>query len=226
MSYAAVIFDFYGTLTEPLSKDELREGRARVAALLGVPVETYGAALDKSWPDRAKGKLGDLEESTRWLARECGVDLDGPKLAAVAEERVENQRKLVRIRPDAEPTLHAIKERGKRIGLITDCTDELPRMWPELPVSSHIDAPVFSVVVGLKKPDPAIYLRACADLDVKPSECLYIGDGDSNELAGAEAAGMRATRLVSRGNGDSFTFDTVTWTGATIPTLTAVRELL
>ena len=41
------------------------------------------------------------------------------------------------------------------------------------------------------KPDPRIYLRACDELGVEPGECLYVGDGANDELAGAQRVGMR-----------------------------------
>jgi FMN phosphatase YigB (HAD superfamily) len=46
------------------------------------------------------------------------------------------------------------------------------------------------IVVG----DPEIYLRAVYRLGVRPEEALYVGDGGDHELAGAEAAGIRAAR--------------------------------
>ena len=39
-----------------------------------------------------------------------------------------------------------------------------------------LDAHVFSVEVGMCKPDPGIYAEACRRLDVRPDECLYVGD--------------------------------------------------
>ena len=44
----------------------------------------------------------------------------------------------------------------------------------------------------MKKPDAEIFRRCLADLQVKPGECLYIGDGGSHELEAASQAGMHA----------------------------------
>ena len=44
----------------------------------------------------------------------------------------------------------------------------------------------------MKKPDSCIYEEAARRLGVTPSECLFVGDGGSDELPGAKAAGMTA----------------------------------
>jgi len=46
--------------------------------------------------------------------------------------------------------------------------------------------------VGLSKPDPRIYQLACERLEVEPNDCMFVGDGANDELAGAQQVGMRA----------------------------------
>lgn len=45
--------------------------------------------------------------------------------------------------------------------------------------------------VGLLKPDERIYELAMQHLNVLPKECLYVGDGGSQELYGAKSVGMK-----------------------------------
>ncbi|WP_020574810.1 HAD family hydrolase [Actinopolymorpha alba] len=221
----AVIFDFFGTLSESASARERHAGHERVAAVLGVPVEVYADAVRGSWPDRARGRLGDLEATMRWLARACGVEPDDETCAAACAARRSTQSGYVRLRPDAAPTLRALKQRGVRVGLVSDCTHELPACWPTLPVAGYVDAPVFSVEVGVKKPDPAIYLLVCERLGVAPEDCVYVGDGDSNELPGAEAVGMRALRLIAPDHVDAHVIDPISWSGRSITALGDVLAL-
>ncbi|MGW5364712.1 HAD family hydrolase [Actinopolymorpha pittospori] len=219
----AVVFDFFGTLSQSASTTERSRDHAKVAAALGVPTEDYEAALRRSWPDRARGALGDLAGTMRWLARACGVEIDDATCTAACAARIATQRDYVRLRPEAEPTLRALRERGVLIGVVSDCTQELPAAWDTFPIAPYVDAPVFSVEVGLKKPDPAIFLLVCERLGVEPSDCVYVGDGDSNELPGAEAVGMRALRLVAPDHAEAHVFDPITWTGAC---LTDLRDVL
>jgi putative hydrolase of the HAD superfamily len=131
------------------------------------------------------------------------------------------------LRGDAVPTLTAIKARGLRTGVISDCTHELPAFLPTLPVAPLLDARVFSVELGVCKPDPAIYLAACDQLGVDPQQCLYVGDGGSRELTGAAAVGMAAARLDAPDLADHLVFDQdAAFTGPSVTTLADVLALI
>src|SRR5204863_5899023 len=92
-------------------------------------------------------------------------------------------------------TISELRRRGFRIGLITVCAEEVPALWSETAFHGLFDAEVFSCSVGLRKPDPRIYLLACEQLEVEPHEALFVGDGANDELAGAERVGMTAVLL-------------------------------
>jgi putative hydrolase of the HAD superfamily len=109
-------------------------------------------------------------------------------------------------------TISELRARGFRIGLITVCTDDVPALWPETPFHGIFDAEVFSCSVGLRKPDPRIYLLACEQLDVEPGEALFVGDGANDELAGAERVGMTAVLVEREGEEQE-------WTGRRIRSL-------
>jgi putative hydrolase of the HAD superfamily len=131
------------------------------------------------------------------------------------------------LRPDAVSTLTALKERGLATALVSDCTHELPAFLPGLPVAGLLDARVFSVELGVCKPDPAIYLAACEQLGVHPEECLYVGDGGSHELTGAEAVGMTAVRLAAPDLADHLVFDRDTdFTGPAVASLTDLLDFI
>lgn len=226
MATRAVIFDFFGTLTVAADRRHRAGGHARVAAALGVDTATYAAAIEATWTERATGRLGDLETTMRAIAEACGVDPSPDTLAAVCRERRTSQREYLQLRDEAVPTLRALKDRGLGTGLVSDCTVELPESWPELAVAAYVDAPVFSVRAGVKKPSPEIFRLCCERLGVAPEDCVYVGDGDSDELAGATAVGMRAYRLVCADHANGHHIQPVRWEGARIGGLTQVLDLL
>ncbi len=92
-------------------------------------------------------------------------------------------------------TLTLLKAASYKIGLISNCSAEVPLLWQDTPFASLVDFHIFSCKVGLRKPDPRIYRLACELLAVEPHSCLYVGDGDQGELAGASQAGMQAVLL-------------------------------
>lgn len=223
MALAAVIFDFFGTLTESVHRDERDAGHAQVAAALGVPADRFRDELHRSWPERACGRYGDVEATLRRIARDCGAEPDERQVQHAAAVRRAGQRSYLRLRAETVPTLQALRRRGLAIGLVSDCTHELVEEWPALPTARLVDQAVFSVVEGVKKPDPEIFGRVCTRLGVAPEDCLYVGDGDSRELPGAAAVGMRPVRLAAPDHRDGHVFEPVDWDG---PSVSALTELL
>ncbi|HIG05562.1 MAG: TIGR02253 family HAD-type hydrolase [Planctomycetes bacterium] len=51
--------------------------------------------------------------------------------------------------------------------------------------------------VGISKPNPKLYQRACIDLNLRPSECVYVGDNPLMDIDPANEIGM-ITVLVQR----------------------------
>jgi putative hydrolase of the HAD superfamily len=141
--------------------------------------------------------------------------------------RVRALRADTTLRPDAVAALTAIKARGLRTGVVSDCTQELSAFLPALPVAPLLDARVFSVELGICKPDSAIYMAACEQLGVDPEDCVYVGDGGSRELSGAAAVGMTAVRLAASDLTGHLTFDVDrAFTGPSVPSLTDVLTIV
>ncbi len=74
--------------------------------------------------------------------------------------------------------------------MLSNCWSEVPELWSATPFGTLFDVAVFSAPEGLVKPDEAIFTRAVERLGVAPERCLYVGDGDSDELDGAADTGM------------------------------------
>jgi HAD superfamily hydrolase (TIGR01509 family) len=58
---------------------------------------------------------------------------------------------------------------------------------------------VFSDEIGVRKPDPAIFQLALADLSVAPADAVHVGDDSVLDVEGARGAGMRVVQVVGRG---------------------------
>jgi putative hydrolase of the HAD superfamily len=191
----AVIFDFYGTLT-PVSPNEVWAANAgRLAAIFGVSPEDLLRVLDASFPERISGAFGGVRETMRVIADRLGVDVTDNQLDQASEARRAVQESMFALRPEALGVIGLLRDRGLRIGLVSDCTSELPDAWARLPLAPLIDAPVFSCVEGTRKPDPRLFRTAAERLDADPAACLYVGDGGGRELTGASGIGMRAVLL-------------------------------
>jgi putative hydrolase of the HAD superfamily len=224
----AVIFDFFGTLSISPSASARRAGAARIAAVMGISPDVFHDVVISTFSERATGACGDLEHTMRWLARRCGHEPTDEQLVAACAIRRATEAGYVRaLRSDAEPTLRQLKRDGFKVGLVSDCTHELPEIWPSLPIAAHVDAVVFSIQIGQRKPHPDLYAAVTGQLGVAPAECVYIGDGGSSELTGATVAGMTAYQLLAADAADAIIYDAESgWHGATIGSLTDVLRIV
>ena len=222
--FQAVLFDFFGTLTRPVQRGR---GHRATAELLGCPPDAFVDVLDRSFYERACGRFGSAEATLRWVCEQAGVRPSDEALRAAVACRQQAVRTDTRLRAEAVPTLRALRERGLRTGVISDCTHELPLFLPELAVAPLLDVRIFSIQLGRCKPDPALYLAACARLGVPPTDCLYVGDGGSQELTGAREAGLSAVRLAAPDLVDHLVFNVDSrWVGPALTTLDEVVELV
>jgi putative hydrolase of the HAD superfamily len=191
-AYRAVLFDFFGTLTYAIHRGATH---AHIANWLGCEPTAFAAALDRSFMDRATGAYGSPAEALRRVAGAAGSRPNANRVRAALAARYAAVRADTRLRDEAVPVLVTLRRRGLRTAIVSDCTEDLPRLLPSLPIAHLIDAAVFSIDERVCKPHPDIYLSACRRLGVEPPECVYIGDGGSHELSGATALGMTAVLL-------------------------------
>ena len=191
MKYTAVIFDLFGTLVDSYSLIRFDNLLAQMAEILGVSRMEFV----KNWVQEAKnsmrGRVPDTKTGVRNICTRAGVTPTEAQIMKVVGLRLDFERRiLLNPRPDALDVLQILKEKGFKLGLISDCTTEAPQIWQETPMAPFIDTAIFSSKVKMKKPEPGIYRLATSKLGVSPADCLYIGDGSSRELTGAFNAGM------------------------------------
>jgi len=223
-TYSAVLFDFFGTLTMAVQRGSQH---AIVARILGCELTAMISILDQSFRSRSRGVFGDAAATLRWVCDQLGVDPTTRQVQAAVQARVAALSADTTLRPDAVATLSALRRRGLRTAVVSDCCHELPVLLPRLRVAPLLDAAVYSVDVGECKPHPAMYRRACERLRVDPEQCLYVGDGGSRELTGATLLGMTAVRLAAPDLGRHLVFEAdQDWTGPEVTSLSETLDLV
>ena len=55
---------------------------------------------------------------------------------------------------------------------------------------SYFKVVVLSSVLGIRKPDPAIYLEAARCAGLEPARCAYVGDNLKRDVTGARTSGF------------------------------------
>ncbi|MDQ2984596.1 MAG: HAD family hydrolase [Actinomycetota bacterium] len=196
----------------------------------------FDPAVSRAFGDRVARRLGhDPEEFAEvWLAgrskrdggslREYLVEV-GAQDGAVEElvqARHDVTREMLRPRPGTIETLGELRRRGLKLGMISVCSEDVPNVWPETAFADRFDATVFSCSVGLRKPDPKIYLLACEQLGVESHEAIFFGDGANDELAGAERVGMKAVLILRPEQEEPYWEEARGWQ----PRITSIPEIM
>ncbi len=190
MTYQAVIFDLFGTLVDNFSSREYDAVLMRMAAALVLPADSFKQMWFENKKAREIGALKGCEGRIECICAELREERRRQQIMRAAGIRLDYIRLAMRPRPGVIDVLLRLRDKEYRIGLISDCSHEIPVVWPDTPLAPLIDVAVFSCLTGFRKPDPRIYQLATEGLRVSPEQCLYIGDGGSEELTGALRAGM------------------------------------
>jgi len=96
---------------------------------------------------------------------------------------------------DVLPILQTLKDRGVKLGIISNWDDRLRPLLRKLELDSYFQAMVISCEIGLPKPSRLMFDSACNTLGSNPLNTLHIGDSREMDFDGARAAGMRALWL-------------------------------
>jgi putative hydrolase of the HAD superfamily len=104
--------------------------------------------------------------------------------------------------PDAATGLAALAKTGLRLGIVSNSDGTVEQTLrnvqmcqvgpgPGVPVEVLID----SEVVGVAKPDPAIFTFALDAMGLQAAEAIYVGDTRTFDVAGARAAGLHPVHV-------------------------------
>lgn len=228
MRYGAVVFDLFGTLIDNFSRKEYERLLVAMAGVLSIPAADFARLWLATFDARAVGRLASVEANILHCYRVLGREGDPASITAAVRLRMPFTERALVPRSGAIETLVSLRADGCKLGLISDCSSEVPLLWPTTRFASLFDVTLFSCAVGLKKPDSRIYHLACDRLGVLPEHCLYVGDGSSRELSGAAAVGMEPVLLRASYEDpyDAHRIDPEVWDGPMIAGLSDVLALV
>ena len=125
------------------------------------------------------------------LAQEfAGVGLDAAAIEAHYLETVWQAPLLI---DGALDGLAGLAAAGVPVGIVSNGRSVVQRRKLEnTGIGKVVDAAFISEEVGVKKPDPAIFLAACEGLDIDPGASWFVGDHPLLDIEGSKAQGFRA----------------------------------
>lgn len=190
----AVLFDLYDTLLY-LNAPAVAETRRQLAARAGVDQDAWATLWRENVLDRMLGKLGGLEDELRTMLQQLGAAPSPELIRELAETETAGWASAVTLYPETIPTLTALRARGLKLGLISNCSAQAGDVLARIGLAEYFDALSLSCEVRAMKPDPAIYHHAALALRVPLTESMFVADGAFTELDAAKALGMVAVKI-------------------------------
>jgi putative hydrolase of the HAD superfamily len=196
----AVIFDWGGTLSKwalvdlvdvwRLAARHLRpdDEDSLVRSLIEVELRCWARV-------EATQESATLADILRIATEALGMDVADAVLEEAAVHHLDSWTPHIEHDPDAVAVLSALRERGLRIGLLSNTF--WPRMWHEDFLERDglldlIDERVYTSDLPFTKPHPTAFKAVLEALELEASErVLFVGDRLWDDIHGAASVGMR-----------------------------------
>ena len=183
----AVIFDMFETLVT------LFEGKTYFGENIAADTGADPVRFRKEWhtieKDRSTGKY-TIREGLEIVLKKLGIYSEDKVELAVEKRLRALQDTFSAIPEESVILLKKLREMKIKTGLITNTFSDERDLIRACPLFPLFDAALISYEQGICKPDPELFSRMTEILQIRPDECLYVGDGGSNELYAAREAGM------------------------------------
>jgi HAD superfamily hydrolase (TIGR01509 family) len=170
-----VCFDFGDTLF--YSPDG-----ATVMVEAGIAPDVARGLWNKIWSDSktpealaVKRDLSPEAHRSGWMSLFAQADVHRPGISTALYERVMDHSKWIPF-PDTEPVLRELRRRGVKVGVVSNIAEDLRPAFAKHGWAELIDGFTHSFEVGVEKPDPKLFLAACAAIGTAPGRTLVVGD--------------------------------------------------
>ena len=210
----AVFLDVGWTLVYP--RESIWEAMAAVAreaggALTGADAEGFVHGLVTAAREQAVARVGPATEYTdsdeEFLAMFTTMGGMIFTAAGIADDHARLMQRFFQrfwtgdnwaVFPEVFTALDRLRERGVRVGAVSNASSDLVGFLDQLGLSRRLDFAVVSAVEGTKKPDRRIFDRALRRAGVAAEEAVHVGDMYIEDILGARNVGVRAL-LMERG---------------------------
>lgn len=190
MKCKAVIFDLFETLITEWGHKKYTKND--MCSDLGIGREKFDLYWDEKEKERYIGEIS-FKDSILYVCEKCGKHIDDSILKGIIDNRIKTKSSCFEyVNPDVFQLLNDLKAKGLQLAIISNCYSEEVAVIKQSKIYKYFDQVILSYEVKLQKPDIRIYEEAADLLGVALSECIFVGDGGSDELNGAKTAGMKA----------------------------------
>jgi putative hydrolase of the HAD superfamily len=207
MRIAAIAFDLGNTLVEyfdradfpPILAEAVRSAHSVLSEFASAPLEEAQAIAVAENHEQPDGQVRPLSERLDRIFR-LGPDTPFNTRERAIVAFMEPIFRCARRYDDSIPVLHTLRRRGYRLAVISNTPFGSPaQLWREelrrLGIADAVDASIFCVDVGWRKPAARIFQHALELLQVQAEECLFVGDDPQWDVQGARNSGLPAVLI-------------------------------
>ncbi len=184
----ARVHDALAALAAPMSE----AGRESFAFALAHASEAlYQAAV-------AEQRGIDIYDVMRWFLPQMGIPADESWVHAAGDAFYQGTPVGPGLRTGAYALLTELRERGYRLGVISNTLQPGRLMDQTLAWRGLLDffpVRIYSSEVRVAKPHPAIFRAALAALGLPPERVAYVGDRLRADVAGSQGVGMKGVLI-------------------------------
>lgn len=191
----ACLVDAYDTI---VTCDFTRQ-RGEIAALADLSARVWQTEYERIEPWLTDGRITKTQAFGDIL-RACGRAPEPGLVAAMVARDRELLLANARLFDDVIGFLEALRARGIRIAIVSNCTETTRPLLVKLGVDALADVMVLSCEAGSAKPDARIFHQALDQLGVLPEAAVFVDD-QAGFCAGAVAVGITTAQIVRGGNG-------------------------
>lgn len=208
MKNSAIIFDYGGTLDTkgdhwgkviwhayernavPVSEPDFRDAYVFAERTLGKediikPTDTFFHTLDV----KLDLQFSFLRDNNIW---QCAESERREKHDAVLKDLYDNLQATVKHSRDV---LLALRERGCRMVLVSNFYGNVETVLHEMQLDDFFVRVIESAAVGIRKPDPRIFLLGVEALGVPAQEVTIVGDNYEKDILPGHEAGCHTVWL-------------------------------
>jgi putative hydrolase of the HAD superfamily len=185
----ACLVDVYDTL---VSCDFVAH-RSELPALAGLAPETWEQGYRKIGDAFGLGQMSKADGFGQIL-RENGAQARPELVRALVELDRELLLRSARLYDDALPFLRAVRSRGIKIAIVSNCSEHTRDLLKSNGVAELADALALSCEVGAEKPAAEIFTYALDQLGVPAGRAVFVDD-QPPFCAGAAALGITAVQI-------------------------------
>lgn len=193
--WAEVLWESYEDLKVPVTKEQFREAyvygeRYLATNLVILPEDNFHILLKKKADLQIrylidKGYLTENSETNGYSV-------------AISDQCYTFVRNLI---SKEKPLLTALRERYPMV-LVSNFYGNVQAVLADFGLLEYFDDIIESAVVGVRKPDPAIFGLGVEKLGLPGSEIVVIGDSYTKDIVPAEKNGCQTVWLKGKGWGD------------------------